>query len=239
MSGSLESRYILMRKKHQSLAVAHSRGVLSSEESAAWADSVTLSPQASAAFSVKIRASYEADRILGSVEVIGILELSWDDLLNHGDEPFDISFPPVRGVHPSLTLKVAVVHACDDALSDSLVDCEIALDTDAGHARLAKYVESLTCRLLCSIFSWFWTSVRSATSLFRKALALRLQPHPDHPLSLYSLTQVLTWRHNKKSTAADICEAAQLYHELLPLCLGGTSNALLQGRSSCTCPVLV
>jgi hypothetical protein len=33
----------------------------------------------------------------------------------------DIFFPPVRGVHPSLTLKAAVVHACDiqdGALSD-------------------------------------------------------------------------------------------------------------------------
>jgi hypothetical protein len=33
----------------------------------------------------------------------------------------DLSFPPVRGVCPSLTLKVAVVHACDNqdgALSD-------------------------------------------------------------------------------------------------------------------------
>jgi hypothetical protein len=32
----------------------------------------------------------------------------------------DISFPPVHGARPSLTLKVAVVHACenqDDALS--------------------------------------------------------------------------------------------------------------------------
>ncbi|KAG2335373.1 hypothetical protein BDR05DRAFT_1006879 [Suillus weaverae] len=35
--------------------------VLSSDESAAWADTVTLSPQASPAFSVEIRASYEGD----------------------------------------------------------------------------------------------------------------------------------------------------------------------------------
>jgi hypothetical protein len=26
----------------------------------------------------------------------------------------DLSFPPVRDVHPSLTLKAAVVQACDD-----------------------------------------------------------------------------------------------------------------------------
>lgn len=40
------------------------------------------------------------------------------------------------------SLKAAVVHACDDQdspLSDSLVDCEIAQDTDAGHAQFAAY----------------------------------------------------------------------------------------------------
>jgi hypothetical protein len=29
----------------------------------------------------------------------------------------DLFFPPVRGVHPSLTLKAAVVQACDDQVS--------------------------------------------------------------------------------------------------------------------------
>jgi hypothetical protein len=51
---------------------------------------------------------------------------------------------------------------------------------------------------------------------------LRPQRHPDHLLSLYNLTEALTWRHSKKSTAADIREAAQLYRELLPLCPEGT-----------------
>ncbi|KAG1776389.1 CHAT domain-containing protein [Suillus placidus] len=229
--------------------------VLSSEESAAWGDTVTLSSQASPAFSVEIWASYEADRMLGSGEVIGKLQLSWDDLLNHGDEPFNLSFPSVRGVHPSLTLKVAVVHVCDDALSDSLVDCKIARDTDAGHARFAKYMIRRRVSHLKAAVQHFqlvldqcpvshpdhaaaltnlaWARLKgyarndlqdidATTSLFRKALALRPQHHPDHPLSLYILTEALTWRHNKKSTAADIHEAAQLYHELLPLCPEGT-----------------
>jgi hypothetical protein len=64
--------------------------------------------------------------------------------------------------------------------------------------------------------------IDTITSLFRDALALRPQRHPDRPLFLYNLTEALTWRHNKKSTAADIREAAQLYHELLPLCPEGT-----------------
>ncbi|KAG1877452.1 hypothetical protein F4604DRAFT_1924080 [Suillus subluteus] len=232
--------------------------VLSSEESVVWGDTVTLSSQASAAFSVEIRASYEADRVLGSGEVIGKLQMWWDELLDHGDEPFVLSFPPVRGVHPSLILKVAVVHACDNhngALSDPLVDCEIAQDTDAGHARFAKYVTRKTVSHLNYAVEHFqlvldqcpvshpdhamaltnlaWARLQgyidnhlqdidTAISLFRDALALRPQRHPDHTLSLYNLTSALTWRHKKKSTAADIREAAQLYHELLPLCPEGT-----------------
>jgi hypothetical protein len=46
------------------------------------------SSDASPVLSVEIRASYEADRMLGSGEVIGKLQLSWDEVLNHGDEPF-------------------------------------------------------------------------------------------------------------------------------------------------------
>ncbi|KAG1758717.1 hypothetical protein EDD22DRAFT_972048 [Suillus occidentalis] len=66
--------------------------------------------------------------MLGSGEVICKLQMSWDELLNHGDEPFDLSFPSVRRIQSSLTLKAAVVQACDDqdgALPNSLADCEM------------------------------------------------------------------------------------------------------------------
>ncbi|KAG1877227.1 CHAT domain-containing protein [Suillus subluteus] len=232
--------------------------VLSSDKSAAWGDTVTLSSHTLPALSVEIWASYEAGRMLGSGEVIGKLQMSWDELLDHGDEPFVLSFPPVRGVHPSLTLKAAVVHTCDNqdgALSDSLVDCEIARDTDAGHAQFAAYITSKTVSHLNDAVQHFQLvldqcpvghpdhataltnlayarlqgyirndleDIDTTTSLFREALALRPQRHPDHPLYLYNLTKALTWRHNKKSTAADIRESAKLYHELLPLCPEGT-----------------
>ncbi|KAG2341463.1 hypothetical protein BDR05DRAFT_1001580 [Suillus weaverae] len=280
MYGSLESRYIRLDViSGKSLQVPSERipagiyisinddprrcwksviSVLSSEESAAWGDTVTLSSQASHAFSVEIRASYEADRMLGSGEVIGKFALSWDDLLNHGDEPFDISFPPVHDVHPSLKLKTAFVHTCDDldsVLSDSLVDCGIARDTDAGHAQFAKYVKSKRVSHLHTAVEHFqlvldqcpvghpdhaaaltnlaWARLQGyirsdlqdidrITSLFREALALRPQRHPDRSISLHNLAIALSWRYDKKSTAADICEAAQLYHELLPLCPEGT-----------------
>lgn len=64
-----------------------------------------------------IRVPYQVDRMVGSGEVIGKLQTLWDELLNHGDEFFVLSFPPVRGVHPSLTLKVAIVHACASLLN--------------------------------------------------------------------------------------------------------------------------
>ncbi|KAG2143401.1 uncharacterized protein EDB93DRAFT_586121 [Suillus bovinus] len=88
--------------------------VLSSDQSVEWGNIVTLASHASPTFSVEIRASFELGRMLGGGEVIRKLEMSWNELLNHADEPFDLSFPPVRGVCPSLTLKAAVLHACDN-----------------------------------------------------------------------------------------------------------------------------
>jgi hypothetical protein len=64
--------------------------------------------------------------------------------------------------------------------------------------------------------------IDNPTSLFREALALRPQRHPDHLLSLCNLTKALIWYHKEKDSAANIREAAQLYHELLPLCPEGT-----------------
>ncbi|KAG1817257.1 CHAT domain-containing protein [Suillus subaureus] len=232
--------------------------VLSSDQSAAWGDTVTLSSHTSPALSMEIWASYEAGRMLGSGEVIGKLQTSWDELLDHGDEPFVLSFPPVRGVHPSLTLRATIAHACDDqegVLSDSLVDCKIARDTDAGHAQFAAYIASKTVSHLNDAVQHFqlvldqcpvshpdhaaaltnlayarllgyirdnFEDIDTPTSLFREVLVLRPRHHLDHPLSLYNLTEALNWRHDKKSTAADICESAKLYHELLPLCPEGT-----------------
>ncbi|KAG1808055.1 uncharacterized protein BJ212DRAFT_1485333 [Suillus subaureus] len=117
--------------------------VLSSDRSVMWDDSVILSSHASPALSIEIRAPYEVGRMLGSGEVIGKLQMSWNRLLNHGDEPFDPSFPLVRGVHPSLALKAAVVHARDNQ-GGALSDTEVARDTDAGHAQFAAYITSKT-----------------------------------------------------------------------------------------------
>ncbi|KAG2089830.1 CHAT domain-containing protein [Suillus cothurnatus] len=228
--------------------------VLSADKSVAWGEIVTLSSHASPALSVEIRASYEADRMLGRGEVIGKLKMSWDELLDHGDEPFDLPFPSMHGVHPSLTLKTTVVHTCDNqngVLSGYLVERNIARDTDAGHAHVAKYVTNETVSHLnyavrrfqsvldqcpvghpdraTALTNLAWArlegynrddleDIDATTSLFRDALALRPQRHPDRLFSLYNLTKALTWRYREKYTAANISEAARLYHELLPLC---------------------
>ncbi|KAG2034088.1 hypothetical protein BDR03DRAFT_1001741 [Suillus americanus] len=68
--------------------------VLSSDGSVTWDDTVTLSRHPST---------------LGRGGVTGKLEMLWHELLELGDEPFDLYFSPIRDVQPSLTLKVAVV----------------------------------------------------------------------------------------------------------------------------------
>jgi hypothetical protein len=47
---------------------------------------VSRSTYPSPAFSVEIKASYETNRMLRSGGVIGELSMSWDELLDHGDE---------------------------------------------------------------------------------------------------------------------------------------------------------
>lgn len=52
--------------------------------------------------------------MLGNGEVIGECEATWDELLDHGDKHFNLSFPLVRSVCSSFTLKASVVHSCDN-----------------------------------------------------------------------------------------------------------------------------
>ncbi|KAG2149362.1 CHAT domain-containing protein [Suillus clintonianus] len=182
--------------------------VLSSDDSVAWGDTVTLSSHESPALSAEIRASYEVDRMLGNGEVIGKLQTSWDELLGHGDEPFELSFPPVRGVNPSLTLKVTVVHTNDNqdgTLFDSLVDCEIAQETDAGHARFAEYMSSRTV-----------SHLNDALQHFQLVLDRRPVDHPDHAAALTNLAwaRLLGYILNDLQ---DIDTTTSLFHKALAL----------------------
>ncbi|KAG1862351.1 CHAT domain-containing protein [Suillus tomentosus] len=219
-------------------------GELLSDSSVAWNDAVTLSPRGPK-LSLKIMASFENPPVLGRGEVISELEISWHELCERGDEPFDLYFSPIRDVQPSLTLKVAVVYGSG-----------IHHHTYVGHMRFAKYIasENLNVRAteLTEVLKHFqfvleqcpvnhphraaaltnlaWARLQGyilkdlqdidlTISLFRDALALCPQDHPNYPFYIYHLTEALT---RCPTTAASIRETAQLYHELLPLCREGT-----------------
>ncbi|KAG1773604.1 hypothetical protein EV702DRAFT_1048167 [Suillus placidus] len=179
----------------------------------------------------------------------------WEGLLDLGDKPFDLSFPPIRGACPSLTLKVASVIACAsdvNGLFDSINNCRIARDTDMGHIQLSEYMRGRgEVHILDDAMNYFelvldqcpvdhldhaaaltnlaWACLQGyihkdlrgiyiATSLLWDALALRLQGHPDRPVSLYYLIEALIWHYSYHATTIDIFKSAQLFHELLLLC---------------------
>ncbi|KAG2097963.1 uncharacterized protein F5147DRAFT_656204 [Suillus discolor] len=111
----------------------------------------------------------------------------WNELLDHGNEPFDISFSPVLGVHPFLKLKAAIVHACDDqedtplhvgdaGICPSFVDCKIARGTDVGHARFATYTMSKTV-----------SHLNDTVEHFQLVLDQCPISHPDHATALTNL----------------------------------------------------
>ncbi|KAG1753655.1 CHAT domain-containing protein [Suillus paluster] len=117
--------------------------------------------------------------MLGNGEVIGKLKMSWDELLRHGNEPFDLSFPRVRGVHPSLTLTAASVNGCgnnDGELLSSIVDCEIARDTDTGHTRFGEY---MTSKMV--------SDLNDAVAHFELVLERCPVGHPDRAAALTNL----------------------------------------------------
>ncbi|KAG2364140.1 CHAT domain-containing protein [Suillus spraguei] len=90
-----------------------------------------------------------------------------------------ISFPLVRDVHPSLTLKAVVVHACDDensAPSDSFMGCQISQKTGAGNARFTKYITSRTA-----------SHLNKAIQHFQLVLDQCPVGHPDRAAALTNL----------------------------------------------------
>ncbi|KAG2122342.1 CHAT domain-containing protein [Suillus clintonianus] len=188
------------------------------DRSVSWRDTVTLSPPTSPALSVEIRASYEVDRMLGNGEVIGTLETSWDELLDHSDEPFELPFPPIRGVNPSLTLKAALVHACnnlDGALFDFFLDRKIARDTDAGHARLAEYMTYRTVYHL-----------NDAVHHFKLVLGQCPVDHPDYAAALTNLAWARLQGYIQEDVE-DIDTITSLFCEALALRPQGHSDHTL------------
>ncbi|KAG1733283.1 CHAT domain-containing protein [Suillus lakei] len=91
-----------------------------------------------------------------------------------------------------------------------------------GHPDRAAALTNLAWARLHGYIRKDRQDIDSAISLFCDALGLRPQGHPDHPCSLYRLTEGLNWRHIHRHTPADIYESAQIYHGLPPLCPEGT-----------------
>ncbi|KAG1737118.1 uncharacterized protein EDB91DRAFT_1347913 [Suillus paluster] len=159
------------------------------------------SPHASPNLSVEIRASFELGRMLGNGEVIGKLAISWDKLLRHGNEPFD-------DVHPSLTLKATVINLPgnqDDALFDSIIDCEIARETDAGHTRFAKYVTRNRV-----------SDLNNAVEHFRLVLERCPVDHPDRAAALTNLACARLQGYNRNDFK-DIDFITSLFRDALSL----------------------
>jgi hypothetical protein len=92
-----------------------------------------------------------------------------------------------------------------------------------GHPDHAAALANLAWARLRGYIQNHLQDIDTTISLFRDALALRPQRHPDRPLSLYNLIKTLTWRHN--NTAADIREADCLSVQRAP-----TFEASRQGK---------
>ncbi|KAG2142209.1 hypothetical protein BD769DRAFT_55387 [Suillus cothurnatus] len=196
-------------------------------------------------------ASFELDLMLGRGEVISKLEMSWHELCEHGDEPFDLYFSPIRDVQPCLTLKVAVVQTRGKPLLHSLRESEIDHRTYTGHRRFAKYVTThknvaeLTRALkqfqivldqcpvvhlsrAAALTNLAWARlqgyIRKDLQDINSTISLFREALALCPESDYLLyVYHLTEALTRLSpTAHSIGETVQLYHELLSLCPEGT-----------------
>ncbi|KAG0699092.1 CHAT domain-containing protein [Suillus ampliporus] len=183
--------------------------VLSSDHAVAWGDTLTILPDASPKLSLEIRVSFELGRMLGHGKVIGKVKTSWKELLDHGDEPFDLSFPSIDGICPSLTLKAAPAHAHghnDGALLNSIAECEIARRTDAGHTRFSKYTRNKSGV----------SHLKGAVNYFQWVVAQCPVDHPDRAAALTNLAWARLRGYIRKDLQ-DIDSTTSLFHDALAL----------------------
>ncbi|KAG2136389.1 CHAT domain-containing protein [Suillus clintonianus] len=108
-------------------------------------------------------------------------------------------------------------------LNDAVQHFQLALgQCPVGHPDHAAVLTNLAYARLEGYIKKDLQDIDTTTSLFRDALALRLQGHPDRALSLYLLIRALIWRFSEEPTAVYIHESALLCCELLSLCPEGT-----------------
>jgi tetratricopeptide (TPR) repeat protein len=116
-----------------------------------------------------------------------------------------------------------VSNESDSHMNDALEHFQSVLDQcPVDHPDRAAALTNLAWARLRGYIENDFQDIGSVTALFHEALALRPQGHPDHPLSLYYLTEALNWRYSREDIAVYIHQSAQLYCMLLPLCPEGT-----------------
>jgi len=91
-----------------------------------------------------------------------------------------------------------------------------------GHPQRAPALSNLAHVILCGFTKGVQTDIDYAISLFRSALTLRPQGHPDHPLSIFDLCKAYYQRYLHLQDHVGLREAVKLYTELLPKCPRGS-----------------
>jgi tetratricopeptide (TPR) repeat protein len=126
-------------------------------------------------------------------------------------------------------------------LNDAVKHFQLVLNQcPVGHPDQAAALTNLAWARIKAYIQNDFRDIDAIISLFREALTLRPQGHSDYPLSIYHLTETLTWCYHKERTAVFIHESAQLFCQLLPLCPEGTylrSIAAGDGQGTSLCNI--
>ncbi|KAG1731286.1 hypothetical protein EDB19DRAFT_1831768 [Suillus lakei] len=108
-------------------------------------------------------------------------------------------------------------------LDNSIRGFQAVLDQcPPGHPDRAAALSNLAHAVLYGYTKNIRTDIDHAISLFRSALDLRPPGHPDHLLSNIDLCQAFQHRYSHEQGHADLREAIDLSHYLLPLCVEGS-----------------
>ncbi|KAG1897271.1 uncharacterized protein F5891DRAFT_982860 [Suillus fuscotomentosus] len=207
--------------------------VLSSDESIAWGNTVTLSSHASPTLSLEIGASFELGRMLGGGEVIGKLEMSWDELLDHGvshsnDTATDIReaaqlYHELLPLCPKGTCLLSIAGG-PNSVEYVIDECnDLPVDASDEGIQLRRVV----LKFFEARFDQHGSiegrpnDLDDAVSLYEELLRLRPVGHEYRDISLDNLGLALVARFNKCNDIDDVTRAVSLYRKALTLRLPG------------------
>ncbi|KAG2357237.1 hypothetical protein BDR07DRAFT_1380252 [Suillus spraguei] len=175
--------------------------VPSSEESVVWGD--TFTDHHMPHLSHQWRSEHPMN-VVESREVIGKLQILWDELLDHGDEPFDISFPPPRL---------------------SAITRMVRLPTSAKPANsIMSYCPSVQ---RAPTFVKLWqTHLMKASAVKQSSLSSVLWGHLLCPTVLDNLSWALSSCFEQHGSVDDLDASLQLRCEAVELCLRAPKDML-------------